>query len=57
MDHAIDQLRNYMQATIEMYEDLPKEHIKSEIQAYVNALNELERFYYGEARTKIEWYL
>lgn len=57
MDHAIMELVDRMTATIDMYSNLSKEHIKSEIQAYINAINELEKFYYGEARTKLEWYL
>lgn len=56
MDHAISQLNDYMQATVEMYQDmnLSKKEVRNEFKAYVDALNSLEKYHYGEAQTKLE---
>lgn len=55
MDHAIDELKERMIATIFMYrDDLSFDEIESEIQAYIEAINILEVYYYSEKKTRIE---
>lgn len=56
MDHAISNLESYMQSAIDMYRDvgLEEEDFIAEIRAYVNALNSLELYYYGEKRTSLD---
>lgn len=56
VDHAIAQLKSYMRATLEMYDHnhTPKEEFKGEIKVYPRALNELEIYYYGEVKTRLE---
>jgi len=59
MDHAIGNLKSYMEATLDTYQDLDltKKEAKTEIKAYVDALNSLERYYYGKEETKLEMVL
>lgn len=56
VDHAISSLRDYMRSTLDMYKemDLSTNEIKSEIKAYVDAINVLEIYYYGEKKTSLE---
>jgi len=56
LDHAINQLSDYMQATISMYQDnnLSKKEVKNELRAYVDALNSLEKYHYGKSKTDLE---
>lgn len=56
MDHAISQLNDYMQATIGIYQDMnvSQDEVRSEFKAYVNALNSLEKYHYGESKTSLE---
>lgn len=56
MDHAIQNLKSYMSATLDLYKDLnyPKHVYRDEIKAYVSAINALELYYYDEKRTKLE---
>lgn len=56
MDHAINNLRSYMQSSIDMYRDigLEKDEIKDEIRAYVDSLNKLENYYYGQKQTSLD---
>lgn len=55
MDHAIEGLVSQMNAAIEMNRGyVSKEDVKAEIQAYVNAINCLEVYYYGKKKTTLE---
>lgn len=55
MDYAIADLKSRMQATIELYGGIvPKEDVKAEIKAYIDAINILELYYYEEKRTSLE---
>lgn len=56
VDHAIQILKSYMGATLDLHRDLgqPEDVYKSEIKAYVRAINVLELYYYDEKRTKLE---
>lgn len=56
MDHAISQLADYMMSTLDTYRDagLSNEEIKDEIKAFVDSINILELYYYGEKRTSLE---
>lgn len=56
MDHAINNLRSYMQSSIDMYSDigLKKDDIKEEIKAYTDAMNKLEAYYYGKKQTSLD---
>lgn len=55
MDHAINQLRGYMLATVDMWKDnASKEEMRSEMKAYVDALNSMEKYYYGKPKTSLE---
>lgn len=55
MDHAINQLKERMTATIDMSKDIgiTNMDMEYEIQAYVDAINVLEVYYYGEKKTSI----
>lgn len=56
MRHAIDNLKQRMFTTIQMDSSKDKEdkdHLISEITAYVKAINELELFYEGEKVTDL----
>lgn len=56
VDHAIDNLKSYMYATLDLYRELeqPVDIYRSEIKTYVRAINTLELYYYDEKRTKLE---
>lgn len=56
MDHAINELKNRMDNTIDFLKEfeLKKEEIQVEIKAYVDAINALEQYYYDEKRTTLE---
>ncbi|MCJ7842629.1 hypothetical protein MUB24_17335 [Lederbergia sp. NSJ-179] len=56
MDHAIQNLKSYMSATLDLHRDLdqPEDIYRDEIKAYVRAINVLELYYYDEKRTKLE---
>jgi len=54
MDHAINQLREYMRATISVNEGMAATEVRDEIKTYVDALNVMEKHYYGEERTNLE---
>lgn len=56
VDHAIQNLKSYMSATLDLHRDLgqPEDVYKGEIKAYVRAINILELYYYDEKRTKLE---
>lgn len=56
MDHAISQLADYMRATIDLNRNMgvSNKEMKEEIHVYVKAINELEIYYYGKAKTKLE---
>lgn len=45
-----------MRSTLDMYKemDLSTNEIKSEIKAYVDAINILEVYYYGKKKTSLE---
>lgn len=52
MDHAINDLQERLNATIDIWEDvIPKNQLEPEIKAYVEAMNVLEQYYYGEKKT------
>lgn len=55
MDHAIEGLVSQMNAAMDLYRDfVSKEDVKEEIKAYVDAINILELYYYGEKKTNLE---
>lgn len=59
MDHAINDIRQRIRADVDMNREIgiTDEDMKDEIQAYVNAVNELEKFMCYEEKTEIEDYL
>ncbi|API91549.1 hypothetical protein J32TS6_31060 [Virgibacillus pantothenticus] len=59
VDHAIQNLKSYMSATLDLHRDLgqPEDVYRDEIKAYVCAINALELYYYEEKRTKLEFVL
>jgi hypothetical protein len=54
LDHAIEGLKEHMRATIEVYRDYSREDIEEEVKAYVEAINVLEYYYYGEKKTSLD---
>lgn len=54
MDHAIEQLRQYLYATIEVRKGLSRGEVEPEMKAYVEALNVMEKHEYGKAQTSLE---
>ncbi|MEW9675271.1 hypothetical protein ABRT01_03645 [Lentibacillus sp. L22] len=55
MKQAIQQLKESMNNSLDLYRGIsPREDIKPEIRAYVKAINELEKYYYGESRTSLD---
>jgi len=39
MDHAINQLREYMRVTASLYKDLAVEDVREKMESYVDVLN------------------
>ncbi|GGB42515.1 hypothetical protein GCM10011409_20120 [Lentibacillus populi] len=55
MKQAIFDLKDRMESKIDLCRGIvPKEDIQDEIGAFVKAINELEKFYYGEAITRLD---
>lgn len=55
VDHAIDDLIQRVNATIDMYkDDVSLEDLEPEIRAYVKAINALEDYLYGKTQTTLE---
>lgn len=55
MKQAIQQLKENMNNSLDLHRGIsPKEDIQEEIHAHVKAINELEKYYYGESRTSLD---
>ncbi|MED0665679.1 hypothetical protein P4T04_05025 [Bacillus badius] len=52
MDHAIESLKQFLYAELDSYHE--GYSTREEIKTYVKAINELEKYYYGEVKTLLE---
>ena len=52
MDHAIESLKQFLWAELDAYHE--GYSTKEELKAYVKAINELEKYYYGEKKTDLK---